>query len=56
MRFSDILKPKDDPVQIRLIRKGEPVAGLYKDAKTEVRSPALDEVKDLHVSKPSNRS
>jgi len=45
LRFKDILAPKGDTFQVRLKRKGEAVAGLYKeDQKDEIRSPSLDEV------------
>lgn len=37
----DYLTPKPETVQILLIRRGKPEAGIYLDEKREIRSPSL---------------
>ena len=41
-KLVDILK-SGDSVQLVLKKQGEPAAGIYKDEKREVRSPALQD-------------
>ena len=53
MKFIDKMLRKTDTVQVLLIRKGEPVMGLYSDGTREVRSPNMGpkERHDLAVRK-----
>ena len=46
MKLIDRLKPKGDTLQIRLLRRGEPHSGIYKDDKREVVSPNLPRKKE----------
>lgn len=41
MKLIDSLKPKGDTLQVRLIEKGKPHSGIYKDDDREVTSPNL---------------
>lgn len=40
-KLVDWLKPKGEALQIRLLKNGKPVGGIYVDDKKEVRSPSL---------------
>ena len=53
MKLSDFFGVRDDPFQIRLIKKGKPAAGLYKDASGEKTSKLPR--KDDEKARPSDR-
>jgi len=55
MKLADLLKPRGDTLQIRLLRRGEPHSGIYKDDKREHASPNLPRKKDDAKTAPEDQ-